>query len=129
MGQYDSPALNDPFADPSDDIDMSDIQDGLAVADDALDLLERSIDILDGEDAAEQVPFKMPPAKETPPAVIAEKVYGLAGTFALVQTPAGDWAVDVFGRRISPLLFLGALGAIYAAYKLMSPAPRRRRRR
>ena len=128
MPQYDSPALQDPFADPDEDVDMSDIQDGLAVADDALDLLERSIDILDGEDAAEQVPFKMPP-KETPPAVIpSDEVYGIAGALALVKSADG-WSVDVLGRRISPLLFLGALGALWAAYKLMQPAPRRRRRR
>ena len=128
MPQYDSPALQDPFADPDEDVDMSDIQDGLAVADDALDLLERSIDILDGEDAAEQVPFKMPP-KETPPVVIpSDPVYGMEGALALVKSADG-WSVDVLGRRISPLLFLGALGALWAAYKLMSPAPRRRRRR
>lgn len=129
MPTYDSPALRDPFADPDDDLDMSDIQDGLAVADDALDLIERGIDILDGEDAAEQVPFKMPPVKETPPAVIpSDKVYGMEGALALIQTPSG-WVVDVVGRRMSPLLFLGALGALWAAYKLMQPAPRRRRRR
>ena len=128
MPSYDSPALRDPFADPDDDLDMSDIQDGLAVADDALDLIERGIDVLDGEDSAEQVPFKMPP-KETPPAVIpSDTVYGMEGALALVKTPNG-WVVDVLGRRVTPLLFLGALGALWAAYKLLSPAPRRRRLR
>lgn len=126
MGQYDSPALADPF---EDDLDMSDIREGLALADDALDLMDHALDTFDGDDIG-PINVPTPPAKETPPAVMeTEKIYGLAGTFALVQSPADGWMVDVFGRRISPLLFLGALGALYAAYKLMTPAPRRRRRR
>ena len=125
MGQYDSPALDDPF-EAEDDWD--DIREGLAVADDALDVVDHAFDTFSPDDVEVRQDIVIPP-KDTPPAVMeTDKTYGVAGALAVIQTPNG-WVVDVLGRRINPLLFFGALGAIYAAYKLLSPSPRRRRRR
>ena len=115
-----------------DDDAWGDIKEGLAVADQALDVAGDAADLFDNDapavpqDQPGNTPLATPPAAQ-PPAVIA-KTYGLAGVFALTKEVSG-WYVDILGRRISPLLAVGALGAIYGVYKLLFASPRRGRRR
>jgi len=126
-----SAGFDAPPDDGNDASAWSQIREGLATADQALDVVGNAADLFDDDPPPALQPVNnftpAAPQPDAPPAPVTT-TYGLAGVLALTKTPTG-WVVDILGRQISPLLAVAALGGIYGVYKILFASPRRGRRR